>query len=124
MELAKLIGSLTTSATAADGTISEDAEVLSERMVLKGKLSQTFVLADDAILPVAFGALASASLIMVRASTKVKVRITSADGATQAIPVHGLLLLFDVSVPVTALDVVRLPGVETEVTVFLGEKAA
>lgn len=62
-------------------------------------------------------------LIVKSVGGKVRVRITSADGATQAIPVDSLLILTDYSVPITAIDLTRAAGVQVSVRLFLGEKA-
>src|SRR5579859_1042522 len=52
---------------------------------------------------------------------KVRVRITSADGSQQAIPVDSLLILYCASVPVTAIDFTRVTGTATSVTYLIGE---
>ena len=52
---------------------------------------------------------------------KVRVRLTSADGATQAVPVDSLLVLVDRATTVSAIDLTRTPSTSTRVQVFLGE---
>jgi hypothetical protein len=52
---------------------------------------------------------------------KVTVRVTSADGATQAFPVDPFLALICRSVGITAIDLTRIPGTPTVVDVFIGQ---
>lgn len=98
-----------------DAVIFESA-MLGQKAVLSYKL-----LADGA-LPVPFGSVTNARVIMVKVTGgKVTATLTSTDGTTQAIPVDSLFLLFCASVPVTALALTRQPGQTTDVRVFLGE---
>lgn len=62
-----------------------------------------------------------ASVVAIKATGKLKVTLTSADGAAQAIPVDGTLILISQSVPYTALSLTRVPGVDTFAHVFLGQ---
>lgn len=95
-----------------------------EDVSLKRKLVTEMTLLADAPAAVNFGALANAHVIYIRATGgKVKARITSADGATQAVPVDPHFSLVSLLVPVTAVDLTRQAGVSTSVSVFLGERA-
>jgi len=59
------------------------------------------------------------NFLMVRASAKVRTRITSADGSTQSIP-GTFLLLRSEDVPISAVDITRQPAVETSVDITIG----
>jgi hypothetical protein len=81
------------------------------------------VLSADAPLSVSFGSgVVSAAVVILKATGgKVRARLTSADGSQQAVPVDDLLVLISQSVPITAIDLTRVPGVLTTVDVFLGQ---
>jgi len=53
---------------------------------------------------------------------KVRVRITSTDGSTQAIPVDSFLCIVTDSVDITAVDLTRTAGSETTVYVTICQK--
>lgn len=77
---------------------------------------------SPALLPL--GGLSSINTLIVKCvGGKVRVRITSADGSQQAVPVDTFLALISASVQITAVDVTRTPGVQTIVRYFLGQKA-
>jgi len=83
-----------------------------------------YELTADAVQAVAFGPATNANVIVIKTvGGKVMARFTSADGATQAIPVDSFLVVISESVPFTALDLTRVSGVTTTVRVLLGEKA-
>ena len=94
---------------------------ISEKVLLKLKQFSDVVLDTDAVEPVGFGEVVNAHVIMIKASGKVTVRLTSAEGATQIIPVDTVLQLISESVPYTAIDLQRVVGQATSVKVFLGE---
>lgn len=108
-----------------DSGISFGSTPLDENVQLLNKVDAQYVLTDDAAHGVSLGGLTDVSVLTVKViGSKVRVRITSADGTTQAIPVDSLLILTDLSVPITAIDLTRqLAGVDTTVIVFLGERA-
>ena len=86
-------------------------------------VSARYTLAADAPQSVSFGGLSNASAVILKSTGKVTVKITSADGTSQAVPVDSYLALLCQSVPVTAIDLVRVPGVSVTVKVFLGQTA-
>jgi hypothetical protein len=78
----------------------------------------------DAAQAVSFGGLSSANVVVVKSvGGKVRVRLTSADGSQQAVPVDSLLVLISSAVAITAIDLTRVSGTLTTVTVTLGAKA-
>lgn len=98
---------------------------LDERMQLENKSVQFFDLTADPAVNVLFPAGFNCNVLVVKVDGgKAKVRITSADGATQSIPVDGFLALTSQSVPITAIDLTRVPGVQVQVQVFMGDQAA
>jgi hypothetical protein len=108
---------------------------LNESLVIKSKEFASVHLTTDVdsgalppVLPtpVPFGTVANAHIVTIKIDPgggKVKVRLTSADGALQIIPVDSYLLLQSVASPITAIDLTRTAGVDTIVRVFLGEKS-
>ncbi len=124
-DLLQISGSLTTTPTS--GNPSGDPEVeaqISERVGLINKSISNYQLETDSPVSVNFSGLTNCNVLMVKTvGGKVRVRLTSADGSTQAVPVDSLLILIDLSVPVTAIDLTRVPAVSTTVRVFLGERA-
>lgn len=80
-------------------------------------------LTADAPVAVDFGSVTNAAVVVVAVEDgkKVRVRLTSADGTDQAVPVDDSFVLLCRSVPVTAIDLTRVVGVDTRVKVFLGE---
>jgi len=96
---------------------------LAEQMVLAAKHLDDIELAADIPFFVSFGGVASANVVVIKSSRKVKVALTSADGAAQVVPVDGLFMLLALTVPITAITLTRLAGVDTVVEVFLGEHA-
>lgn len=97
---------------------------LNESVALDRQLSTNVTLSSDAVASVSIGPLTGVNYLSVRASGgKVRVRITSSDGTTQAIPVDPLLILRCDSVNITAIDLTREAGIETEVFLVLGQKS-
>jgi hypothetical protein len=101
------------------------SSLIDESMTLANKAVGYYDLTSDSVQTVSFGGLASASVIVIKATGgKVKARLTSADGTTQAIPIDGFMVLMSRSVPYTALDLTRVAGTETLINVFLGQASA
>ncbi len=116
-----------TAASPVSGDLGEVGE-LDERLLVGAKLNTRFDLLADTALAVPLLAAGGgpfrvgANFILVKCVGKVRVRITTSDGATQAVPVDGCLLLVSSSVYVTAIDFTRVAGVATTVKLFLAEK--
>jgi hypothetical protein len=93
------------------------------RLGLSKRHADDLVLSADGWTPVAFGGISLARVVVLRWQAAVggDVRITSADGVQQVVPLSDYLLLTCRDVPVTAVDVRRSPGVPTVVKLFLGE---
>ncbi len=100
------------------------AAPIDERLTLALDHADKITLTADPAVPVSFGGLTNAHVVVIKVpGEKVIARFTSADGATQAIPVSELAILISQDTPFTAIDVQRVAGVTTTVKVFLGEKA-
>jgi len=109
-------------ASSPDGSGPNDAELLEQILPLRRRLLTTLELSADAPVSIPLGNLAGAHYVWIEADHKVRVRLTSTDGATQALPADPLALVISQSVPITALDVTRNAGIFTIVKVFLGER--
>jgi len=99
---------------------------IQEIMALAKKHYDEITLSDGLPLPVSLGGLTEVNVLFLRATGgKVRLRVTSSDGATQAIPVDPLGLFISKSVGVTAFDLTRDAAISNTVTVriFLGQKA-
>jgi hypothetical protein len=112
----------------ASGSPSGDPIIdapLDEQLVLKAVQVLTVTLDTDAPEALAFGDLAAAHVLVIRATGgKVRLRATSTDGAAQAIPFDPLIILMSSAVPITAADLTRVAGSGTVTCkVLLGEKA-
>lgn len=121
----QLLGSYTTAPSS--GSPSADPSlnaVLDEKLTLKRKSVREYTLDADGVQAVDLGGLAAAHVVVVKCvGGKAKLRLTSADGATQAVPVDSFAAFISESVPFTALDLTREAGIEVTVKIFLGEKA-
>lgn len=121
----QLVGSY--SAVPAFGAPSADPDVTAgfdERLKLAKKHVDVLNLAADAFAPVALGGLSNVHVLVVKCpGRRCVLRLTSAAGSQQLVPVEELAILVSISVPFTAIDVQRAAGVITIVKVFLGEKA-
>lgn len=121
-----LTGSYSTNpTTGSPSAIPSLTAPLDERMQLENKSVQFFDLTADAPVSVLFSAGFNCNVLVVKSDGgKVRVSITSADGAVQAVPVDGFLALTSQSVPITAITLTRAPGVQVQVQVFMGDQAA
>ena len=87
-------------------------------------LSTVLRLTGDSAVTLNLGQLSTVNFLSIRADGgKVRVRITSADGTSQSIPVDPFLILRCDSVGITAIDITRTAGIDTDVYVVLGEKS-
>lgn len=107
----------------ASGRASELAPINESVVLSKKKGQDDYVLEVDTAVAVDFGGLDEAHVVSIFSDRKIRVRLTSADGATQAVPVDGMLKIISRTVPFTAIDLTRVAAQETRVSVFLGEKA-
>lgn len=97
---------------------------ISESRTLSAKTISDITLDADAIEAVDFGGVEEAHVLELKATGgKVLATITTADGASQVVPVDSSLILICDESPVTALSLTRKAGTPTTVRVFLGEKA-
>lgn len=94
-----------------------------EEMVLVRKDYDSIILDVDTPVPVPFGGgVTSAHVVILKATGgKVRARFTSTDGSQQSVPVDSFFVLTSRSVPISAIDLTRVPGTSTTVDVFLGQ---
>ena len=119
-----LSGSYTVAPLSATSLDPSLATTIDEPLALKSKQFSDMTLSVDTPVTVPFGTVVNAHIVILKAlGGKVKARITSADGATQAIPFDTFLILMSQTVPITAIDLTRVLATATTVKVFLGEKA-
>lgn len=96
---------------------------LSESMSIAAKLATAFVVPSDAAFPVDLTTVPEVHALFINATAKVKLTITTADGAAQVIPVDPMMIWFSSSVPITALSITRVASTDTTVSLVLGNEA-
>lgn len=121
----KLTGSYSTQPAqgAPSGKASESA-LLNEIVYLSVKSTNEILLADNNPVSVPFGGVEDAAVVFLKSvGGGVEVKLTTALGTDQIIPIDGLFQLISVSNPVQSITLTRTTNVNTLVNVFLGEKA-
>lgn len=122
-ETVKLLGSLTSTPTYLPNGMPRITVPLGASMSLANSVASSVSLTTDDPYTLALGTLTNVNVLMIQAvGGKIRVRITSSDGSTQAIPTD-FLLLFTGSVNITAIDLTRVASTPTTVSVFMGDKA-
>lgn len=102
---------------------SQVTNTIAEKMSILQYQNTVYVLSADSAQTVALGALTEINVLQIRVvGNKVRVRITSSDGTTQAIPVDSFLCIVSDSVSITAVDLTRTAGSETTVYVTICQK--
>jgi hypothetical protein len=113
--------------TPLGGAASLDPNIdspLNEALVLQSKQYEAVHLGVDTPVPVAFGTVVNAHVVILKAQGgKVKAVLTSADGSAQIVPFDSVLILISQAAPITAISLTRVAATDTIVRVFLGEKA-
>lgn len=119
----KLSGEFSSSTTAGDPSGElELSSIVEEAVSLANKAVGRYDLTSDAEQSVNLGGLSGVNVLVVKATGgKVKVKLTSADGSAQAVPVDGFAILISRSVPFTAMSLTRVAGTETIVNLFMGQ---
>jgi hypothetical protein len=112
-----------TASMCADGVDLGTLVTLSESMSISAKLTAAFTLSADPAFPVDLTTVPSVNALYIEADSKVKLTITTADGALQVVPVDPMMVWFSATVPITALSITRLAGTTTNVKLILGQKA-
>jgi hypothetical protein len=102
---------------------SQVTNTIAEKMSILQYQNTVYVLSADSAQTVALGALSAVNVLQIRVvGNKVRVRITSSDGTSQAIPVDSFLCIVTDSVSITAVDLTRTAGSETTVYVTICQK--
>ena len=111
----------TTPSAGAQGDITALADLFTT-MVIKRKQVTELDLTSDPVVAVALGG--SIHVLSVRTvGGRANIRITTAGGSTQVVPVDTLVVIVTDGYPITALDVQRETGVNVQVSLFFAEKA-
>lgn len=96
-----------------------------EQLALSYKKSDTVQLDADGAQAVVLpgGATKQAHVLLAKAvGGKVIATITTADGAAQVVSFDSLLIIINLTAPITALSFTRTPGTATTVNTFLGQQ--
>jgi len=111
---------LTSALSFAESVVAQ----ISEAVQLSAKQVVDYDLTSDSPQTVAFGGVANANVVIMKAlGDKVVAHITTADGTSQAVPFDTYWIWMCQGSPMTAITLTRAPGVETSVRVFLGQQA-
>jgi hypothetical protein len=97
---------------------------IDEQLVLTAKFYDTIMLGVDTPVSVPFnvGGVSNAAVVIIKVTgQKVKARFTSTDGIQQAVPIDTFFANISRTVPITAIDLTRTPGVSTRVDIFMGQ---
>lgn len=124
-QIAKFCGSLDVSSAAAllGSGQAQVAAAYQEQLSVDGVLVTNLTLSSDSPVSVSLGPLSGVNLLSIRAvGGKIRVRVTSSDGSSQALPVDPVLVLMSDSVDITAIDLTRTADIETEVFIVMAEK--
>lgn len=120
-----LTGNLLSTPVSAGSGDSSVPIPIQEAVALEKKHYDEVALTSGTAVAGSLGGLTEVNVLFVRATGgKVRLRVTSAEGNTQAIPVDPLGLFISKSVGITAFDLTRDPTISNTVTVriFLGQK--
>lgn len=96
---------------------------VNETVTVAEKHLDDYLLLTDAPASVGFGGVTTANVVNIFANRPITVRLTSAAGTQQVIPVDGWLLLGAKSSGYSAIDLIRSPAQDTTVRVFLAQKS-
>jgi hypothetical protein len=120
-----LTGSYTTTPLNGEQSLAPTCNaVIDEPLTLTKKTEYDTTLTVDTPVAVQFGGVVNAHVVILKAvGGKMRARLTSADGTQQSVPVDSVLVLTALSVPVTAIDLTRVPATPVDVRVMLGERA-
>lgn len=121
-ETLQVTGSLVTTPATTGGTAGQLVATVDQTLQLAHQLFTEYDLASDAPVAVALGGLTNVHALLVQSTSKVRVRVTTADGTTQAVPCDPVLLVVSRATPITAVELTRVAGVAAAASVFLGEK--
>ncbi len=122
----KLAGSYSTTPLGGEPSFDPIIDApINEIIQLTNKVVDSIDLTVDTPVAVGFGGVTNANIVILKSTGGVKViaRLTSADGTLQSVPFDTFLILMSMDVPITAIDLTRLPATATTVRVFLGEES-
>ena len=95
-----------------------------ETAPLRNYLSTVVYLTSDSVVTVSLGPLTGVNYLSIRSGdAAVRVRLTSSVGTSQAFSVYPSLDLRSDTVDITAIDLTRTSGIDSEVFIVMGQKA-
>lgn len=133
IDVLQLSGSLVAtpgSAPPSSAVLGFDVGPIDEKMYLAHKSGDTVTLSSDSPFSIPFAGLTHVNVLYIKSvGGKVRVRVTSADGSQQSLPVSSLVILFadtngGADPTITAIDVTRVAGQQTDITYLIGEQAS
>lgn len=93
-----------------------------EQVAMLRKCETEYTLESDSAQSIPLNGLTGANFLYIFCDAAVTLRITTADGATQAVPVFPLaMLLLPAAKPITAVTVQRVPGTVTVVKLVMAQ---
>jgi len=96
---------------------------VSEKVYLSNYVTTVMQLTSDSPASVSLGPLTAVNVVVLRVvGQKIRVRYTSSDGSSQAVPVDPFTVVISEPTNIAALDLTRTAGSDTTVYVTLGQK--
>lgn len=109
------------------GSVSGDPMItapIDERQTLELETAGQLLLSTDGPTALPFAGLTDASVVAIKVTGgRAVLRLTSSEGAAQAVPVDSFCVLMSGAVPFTAATIERQPGSPVMVKYFLGQRA-
>jgi hypothetical protein len=102
---------------------SIDSENVQRVALIREPARRIIELVSDAVFSVNLDGWTGVHMLQIVSSTKISAKLTSGDGVAQIIPVDPQLNLVSRSSPITAIDLVRVPGQAATVELIIGQKA-
>lgn len=97
---------------------------IDDTLALSNFLSTVVYLTTDSPVSVSLGPLTGVNYLSIRSGdAATRARLTSSVGSTQAVSVYPFLEVRSDTVPITAIDLTRTAGIDSEVFIVMGQKA-
>jgi len=120
----KFNGSYTSTPAGSTSGFPEVSCHFDETVALTKKTVVSMILTSDSPASVPLGGLTNVNVLAVKViGGHLKLTVTSSDGSAQSVPVDSVYMSISLAVPITAVTVTRDPAVETQVQIFMGERA-
>jgi hypothetical protein len=106
----------------ASGAISDRAPIR-EFLTLDAKQEGDYPLNTDSAVPVDFGGVVDANVVIIFSDRPITVSLTPSGGSPQTIPCDDMIAIISRTTPYTAISLTRTPATTTNAVVFIGEQA-